>query len=142
MQLNVLGEIVKDCLMEIPHLFANVEIPVHAIMRNHLHSILVLRDINPSSDDRFFRPAKTKTPAKNILRGRSVINYVLSLRSATPNYPALSVQVSAPAQDSPPVWHCHHGPRLDRSKPSQCYSVEAQELIPATAPGHSEKASA
>jgi hypothetical protein len=51
--------------MEIPHLFANVEIPVHAIMRNHLHSILVLRDIKPSSDDRFFRPAKTKTPTKN-----------------------------------------------------------------------------
>jgi hypothetical protein len=32
---------------------------------DHLHSILVLRDINPSSDDRFFRPAKTKTPTKN-----------------------------------------------------------------------------
>jgi hypothetical protein len=28
MQLNVLGDIVKDCLMEIPHHFANVEIPV------------------------------------------------------------------------------------------------------------------
>ena len=44
MQLNVLGEIVKDCLVEIPRHFANVEIPVHSIMPNHLHSILVLRE--------------------------------------------------------------------------------------------------
>jgi REP element-mobilizing transposase RayT len=44
MQLNVLGEIVKDCLMEVPRHFADVEIPVYAIMPNHLHSILVLRE--------------------------------------------------------------------------------------------------
>lgn len=43
MRLNALGNIVKECLIEIPNHFANVEVPVHAIMPNHLHSILVLR---------------------------------------------------------------------------------------------------
>jgi putative transposase len=44
MQLNVIGRIVNECLTEIPSHFANVEVPVHAIMPNHLHSILVLRE--------------------------------------------------------------------------------------------------
>jgi REP element-mobilizing transposase RayT len=71
MQLNVLGEIVKDCLMEIPHHFANVEIPVHSIMPNHLHSILVLRErarhavplLNPSEHaERFGDPVAGSIP--------------------------------------------------------------------------------
>jgi putative transposase len=44
MQLNMLGKIVHECLMELPYHFANVETPVHAIMPNHLHGIFVLRD--------------------------------------------------------------------------------------------------
>ena len=44
MQFNVLGRIVSESLIDIPNHFASAEIPVHAIMPNHLHSILVLRE--------------------------------------------------------------------------------------------------
>ena len=44
MRPNIVGKIVVACLTELPYHFANVEIPVHTIMPNHVHSIVVLRD--------------------------------------------------------------------------------------------------
>ena len=43
MQLNSLGTIVEECLVAVPLHFNNTEIPVHSIMPNHLHAIVVLR---------------------------------------------------------------------------------------------------
>ena len=43
MQLNSLGKIIEECLLAVPRHFETVEIPVHAIMPNHLHAIVVLR---------------------------------------------------------------------------------------------------
>ena len=40
--LNVLGEIVDRCWAEIPRHFFGVELPLHVVMPNHLHGILVL----------------------------------------------------------------------------------------------------
>jgi REP element-mobilizing transposase RayT len=43
MQLNDLGKIVEECLLAVPRHFRNAEIPVHSIMPNHSHAIVVLR---------------------------------------------------------------------------------------------------
>ncbi len=43
MQLNGLGKIAEECLVAIPEHFRDAEIPVHSIMPNHLHAIVVLR---------------------------------------------------------------------------------------------------
>ena len=43
MQWNSLGTIVEECLVAVPLHFNNTEIPVHSIMPNHLHAIVVLR---------------------------------------------------------------------------------------------------
>jgi len=43
MQLNDLGRIVEECLVAVPRHFRDAEIPVHSIMPNHLHAIIVLR---------------------------------------------------------------------------------------------------
>jgi putative transposase len=44
MHLNDLGKIAEECLLAIPQHFRDAEIPVHSIMPNHLHAIVVLRD--------------------------------------------------------------------------------------------------
>jgi REP element-mobilizing transposase RayT len=54
MELNGLGKIVEECLLAVAGHFENAEIPVHAIMPNHLHAIVVLR-VKPSNDG----PTKT-----------------------------------------------------------------------------------
>ena len=41
--MNSLGTIVEECLVAVPLHFNNTEIPVHSIMPNHLHAIVVLR---------------------------------------------------------------------------------------------------
>jgi putative transposase len=43
MRLNGLGRIAEACLLAVPRHFKNAEIPVHSIMPNHLHAIVVLR---------------------------------------------------------------------------------------------------
>jgi REP element-mobilizing transposase RayT len=41
-QLTPMGEIVRNCLNEIPQHFLNAELDMHVIMPNHLHAILVI----------------------------------------------------------------------------------------------------
>jgi putative transposase len=43
MALNALGRIVENCWREIPAHFPNVELATHAIMPNHMHGIIVIR---------------------------------------------------------------------------------------------------
>lgn len=43
-ELNKIGIIVKDCLLEIKEHFTNVEIDEYVIMPNHFHAIIILQD--------------------------------------------------------------------------------------------------
>ena len=42
-QLSPAGKIVNECWREIPAHFPNVEAPIHVVMPNHIHGIIVIR---------------------------------------------------------------------------------------------------
>jgi putative transposase len=50
MLLSVVGEIAEQCWEEIPRHFTNVELGEFVIMPNHLHGVILLRDI-PCGDE-------------------------------------------------------------------------------------------
>jgi REP element-mobilizing transposase RayT len=46
MRLNWLGEMVSDCWRDIPLHFPEVELDAFVVMSNHLHGVVVIRDLN------------------------------------------------------------------------------------------------
>jgi len=59
MKLNALGNILDKCWREIPSHFPNVAIVTHAVMPNHLHGVVAIRERVPPG-----RGEATKTPAQ------------------------------------------------------------------------------
>jgi putative transposase len=45
MQLSVIGEIAKQCWVEIPKHFQNIELDEYVIMPNHVHGIIIINPI-------------------------------------------------------------------------------------------------
>ena len=109
MQLNSLGTIVEECLVAVPRHFNNAEIPVHSIMPNHLHAIVVLR-ANASS----CRTSESKQHARRNLccsqSSGSIPTIVRSFKSAVTR--AARAAFRKPSLD---VWQRNYFERVIRS---------------------------
>ena len=108
MQLNSLGTIVEECLVAVPLHFNNTEIPVHSIMPNHLHAIVVLR-ANAST----VGPAKTSNKRAEAFAAPvigSIPTIVRSFKSAVTR--AARAAFRKPSLD---VWQRNYFERVIRS---------------------------
>jgi len=67
MQVNASGEIVIACWHDIPRHFANVELDAFVVMPNHIHGIIMLRDVNDPDIGvgAGFKPAPTLTASRH-----------------------------------------------------------------------------
>jgi len=46
MLLNEYGEIIEECLMDLPEHYGNMELDCHIVMPNHFHGIIIINDIS------------------------------------------------------------------------------------------------
>ncbi len=52
MKMNQFGEIVKECLDEIPNKYPNVEMDEFVVMPNHFHRIIIINEAKTNNDDK------------------------------------------------------------------------------------------
>ena len=107
MQLNDLGKIVEECLLAVPRHFGNAEIPVHSIMPNHSHAIVVLRVKESKAG-----PAKTSVHAEAFAAPMtgSIPTIVRSFKSAVTRTARMALR--KPTFD---VWQRNYFERVIRS---------------------------
>ena len=94
MQVNASGEIVIACWHDIPRHFANVELDAFVVMPNHVHGIIMLRDVNDPDIGvgAGFKPAPTLTASRHglpeIVRAFKTFRHAVSMNCAKcPVYP-------------------------------------------------------
>ena len=84
--LNVLGDIVNECWREIPVHFPGVELPIHVVMPNHLHGVLVFhtraRHAVPLQIDLGAASLASDVEAFGTPRERSIPTVVRSFKAA------------------------------------------------------------